>query len=74
MVIRLLLVSMAVPVVGTVTIVAATSMIVTSWVEATPSAPVRKGSPVATKTTVIPTIALEISGRIVPLPAMRTGS
>ncbi len=70
----LLVVSMAVPVVGTVTIVAATSMIVTSWEVATPSAPVLKGPPVATKTTVIPTIALVISGRIVPLPAVWTGS
>lgn len=69
---------MAVPVgtmVGTVTIVAPTSMIVPSWEVATPSAPVvLKGPPVATETTVITTIALEISRRIVPLPAMRTGS
>lgn len=69
-VLLLLVVSMAVPVVGTVTIVAATSMIVTSWEVATPSAPVLKGPPVATETTVIPTIALVISGRIVPLPAV----
>ncbi len=70
----LVVVSMAVPVVGTVTIVAATSMIVTSWEVAPPSAPVLKGPPVATETTVIPTIALVISGRIVPLPAVWTGS
>lgn len=75
MVVWLLLISMAVPVgtmVGTVTIVAPTSIIVSSWEVATPSAPVvLKGPPVATViTTVITTIALEISRRIVPLPAM----
>lgn len=69
MVVRLLLVSVAVPVVGAVTVGGATtSVVVTSWVEATPSAPVvLEGSPVAAKTTVIPTIALKISGGIIPL-------
>lgn len=74
-VVRLLLISMGVPVVGAVTVSAATSVVVSSWEVATSSAPVvLEGSPVTTETAVIPTIVLIISGRIVPLSAVGTGS
>lgn len=73
--VRLLLISMGVPVVGAVTVSAATSVVVSSWEVATSSAPVvLEGSPVTTETAVIPTIVLIISGRIVPLSAVGTGS
>lgn len=74
-VVGLLLISMAVPVVWAVTI-AATSVEVSSREVATSSATVvLKGSPVTTETTVIPTVVLKISGRIVSsLSAVGTGS
>lgn len=76
MVVRLLLISMAMPVVVVAeTIGAATSVVVSSWEVATSSATVvLEGPTVTTVTAVKPTVALKISGRVGPLSTVGTGS